>query len=88
MKIKITQGNATRINREDKSYDIILLFGDSIGSILDPKDKQKVFDECYRILKDYGILITTLGNRYSSLGWAIRHSDINVEKFMNNITVG
>ena len=49
------------------------MLGDSIGTIFGPENRQKVFFECYRILKEKGILIVTLGNRYSSLIRALEH---------------
>jgi len=69
VKIRVSLEDARNIGRRNETYDLILLMGDSIGSI--PKsENSKNLNECYRILKKNGTLIITLGNRYAPAWWA------------------
>lgn len=72
VKIKTSLGDATNIRRKDNNYGLILLMGDSIGSIPKSENRQKVIDECFRILRNNGILIITFGNRNYSAWWYLK----------------
>lgn len=73
VKIKIEQGDATSINRNDLSYDVVLLLGDSLGSIPGKANRQKVIDETYRILKSNGNLICMVGNRNANFKFFLQN---------------
>lgn len=72
VKIRAFLGDATNVERKNNSYDVILLMGDSIGSIPGSENRQRVLNECHRLLKDNGVLIVTMGNRHSSLWWLLK----------------
>ena len=79
--IKIEQGDATSINKDDSSYDSILLLGDSLGSIPGRFNRQKALDESYRILKKNGILICMVGNRNANFKFFLQH----VKQYISNL---
>lgn len=72
VKISICQGDATSLKEKGKTYNLILLLGDSIGSIPNSNERQKVINECYRLLKGKGLLIITFGNRNNSIKWWLK----------------
>lgn len=45
-------------------YDLIVILLDSINYVTDPKDLQKLFDNCYKNLKDEGILVFDINSEY------------------------
>lgn len=83
VKIKIKKGNATNIKRKNDSYDMVLLLGDSIGSIPENESREKVIRESYRILKRNGVLIITFGNRFSSFKWWLNQLIFYLRKISN-----
>lgn len=71
-KIRTSLGDARNIKRKSNHYDLVLLLGDSIGSMAKSGNRQKVIDECFRILRNNGILIITFGNRKYSVWWLLK----------------
>lgn len=45
-------------------YDLIVILLDSINYVTDPKDLQKLFDNCYKNLKDEGLLVFDINSEY------------------------
>ena len=45
-------------------YDLIVILLDSINYVTDPKDLQKLFDNCYKNLKDGGLLVFDINSEY------------------------
>ena len=79
--IKIEQGDATSINKKDSSYDVVLLLGDSLGSIPGRFNRQKALDESYRILKKNAILICMVGNRNANFKFFLQH----IKQYISNL---
>jgi len=86
VKIKIEQGDATSINRKNSYYDLVLLLGDSLGSIPKRENRQKTINEIYRILKPNGIFICMVGNRNANLNFFLQH--IKQYLFNSNFNYG
>lgn len=70
-RIRTSIGDARNIRRKNNQYDLVLLMGDSIGSIPKSENRQRVIDECFRVLKNGGTLIVTFGNKYYSVRWTL-----------------
>lgn len=81
VKINIEQGDATSINRKNSSYDVILVLGDSLGSIPGKENRQKAIQEIFRILKLKGILICMIGNRNANFKFFSQH----VKQYIQNL---
>ena len=45
-------------------YDLIVILLDSINYVTDPKELQKLFDNCYKNLKDNGLLVFDINSEY------------------------
>ncbi len=45
-------------------YDLIVILLDSINYVTDPKDLQKLFDNCYNNLKENGLLVFDINSEY------------------------
>lgn len=45
-------------------YDLIVILLDSINYVTDPKELQKLFDNCYKNLKDGGLLVFDINSEY------------------------
>ena len=45
-------------------YDLIVILLDSINYVTDPKELQKLFDNCYKNLKDDGLLVFDINSEY------------------------
>ena len=45
-------------------YDLIVILLDSINYVTDPKDLQKLFDNCYKNLKENGLLVFDINSEY------------------------
>ena len=45
-------------------YDLIVILLDSINYVTDPKDLQKLFNNCYKNLKDEGLLVFDINSEY------------------------
>ena len=45
-------------------YDLIVILLDSINYVTDPKELQKLFDNCYKNLKDGGLLVFDMNSEY------------------------
>lgn len=84
VEISIEQEDATSINRKNESYDIVLLLGDSLGSIPSKSNRQKAIDEVYRILKHKGTLICMVGNRNANTKFFFQHIKQYIRNFFNH----
>ncbi|WP_394020443.1 class I SAM-dependent DNA methyltransferase [Anaerococcus cruorum] len=45
-------------------YDLIVILLDSINYVTDPKELQKLFDNCYKNLKENGLLVFDINSEY------------------------
>lgn len=62
--------DARSIDRPDASADAVLLFG-PLYHIVDYQERQLALRECYRLLKQNGLLFTAAITRYATLLWAV-----------------
>ncbi|TQO55895.1 class I SAM-dependent methyltransferase [Paraclostridium bifermentans] len=62
--------DARNINRLNESADIVLLMG-PLYHLQNPKDRMKVLNECYRVLKKDGILFSVGISKFSTTTWAL-----------------
>lgn len=62
--------DARNINRPNESADIVLLMG-PLYHLQNPKDRMKVLNECYRVLKKDGILFSVGISKFSTTTWAL-----------------
>lgn len=62
--------DARTINRSAESADIVLLMG-PLYHLQNPKDRMKVLNECYRVLKKDGLLFSVGISKFSTTTWAL-----------------
>jgi ubiquinone/menaquinone biosynthesis C-methylase UbiE len=68
--------DARKINQPDNSADAIILFG-PLYHIVDYEERQAALLECYRLLKNNGVLFTAAITRYATTLWAITTYGVN-----------
>ena len=83
VKIKVSLGDATALNVTDKTFDAVLVLGDSIGLIQGKEKRQQAINECFRILKNPGIFILSIGNRNSSLKETLKSYFLFLKNFLS-----
>lgn len=76
-KVKVFQGNAIDLSRfNDKSFDLILLFG-PMYHLIDDNDKIKALKEAKRLLTDNGIIMVAyIMNEYCVLTYGFKENHI------------
>ena len=62
-KVNLIYYDMVEFENPDK-YDLIVILLDSINYVTDPKELQKLFDNCYKNLKDGGLLVFDINSEY------------------------